>query len=159
MQEPQSNGMFRPIVPPPVQALGWAAVMWLAAWLWPEPAVRFPGQTVLAGLLAASGFAIDLVSVARFFRQRTTINPLKPEAASHLVVSGLYRYTRNPMYLGMLLVLVGWAVWLGHPLALFGPLLFKIVLTWLQILPEEAALEASFGQEYHDYKARVRRWL
>ncbi len=133
--------------------------MWLVAWVWPELTVRFPGQTVLAGILAASGLGIDLVSVARFFRQRTTINPFKPEAASHLVVSGLYRYTRNPMYFGMLLVLCGWAVWLGHLIAAAGPVLFAIVLTRLQILAEEAALEARFGQEYRDYKARVRRWI
>ncbi|MFN4010705.1 MAG: methyltransferase family protein [Pannonibacter sp.] len=159
MQEPPPHRISRPIIPPPVQALGWAVAMWLVAWVWPELTVRFPGQTVLAGILAASGLGIDLVSVARFFRQRTTINPLRPEAASHLVISGLYRYTRNPMYLGMLVVLCGWAVWLGHLIAFAGPVLFAIVLTRLQILAEEAALEARFGQEYRDYKARVRRWI
>lgn len=133
--------------------------MWLVAWVWPELTVRFPAQTALAGILAASGLATDLVSVARFFRQRTTINPLKPEAASHLVISGLYRYTRNPMYLGMLLVLIGWAIWLGHVIAFAGPVLFAIVLTRIQILPEETALEARFGQDFRDYKAQVRRWI
>ncbi|NBN79544.1 DUF1295 domain-containing protein [Microvirga tunisiensis] len=151
--------MPRPIIPPPLQALAVALGMAAAARWLPPAAVAVPGQTLIAAGLAGLGLAIDLVSVLRFWRQKTTVNPLRPEAASRLVISGLYRVSRNPMYLGMALILAGWAVWLGHAIAAAGPFLFMLVLTRVQILPEEAALEARFGDDYRAYKARVRRWI
>lgn len=159
MKDQPASRHSRLLVPPPVQALCWALAMWAIASTWPAPVIRLPGQAVVALGLAGVGLAIDLASVVRFLRSRTTVNPIRPDKATSLVISGLYRYSRNPMYLGMLLVLSGWAVWLGHVIAFAGPVLFAIVLTRIQILPEETALEARFGQEYLDYKARVRRWI
>ncbi len=84
---------------------------------------------------------------------------MKPEAASTLVCSGVYRVTRNPMYLGLLLVLTGWAVHLSCAWTLIGPLAFKLYIDRFQIAPEERALSGKFGADYSAYATRVRRWL
>jgi protein-S-isoprenylcysteine O-methyltransferase Ste14 len=97
--------------------------------------------------------------LASFRRAGTTFNPLKPEATSSLVVSGVYAFTRNPMYLGFLFVLVGWAVFLSNALAFLLLLLFVLYMNRFQIQPEERVLTARFGQEFLAYKSRVRRWI
>lgn len=71
----------------------------------------------------------------------------------------MYRLTRNPMYLGLLLVLVGWAIVLGSVSSFIVLPLFVVILTVQQIIPEEKVLEQKFGQQYRDYKQSVRRWL
>jgi protein-S-isoprenylcysteine O-methyltransferase Ste14 len=121
--------------------------------------VAVPYRHLLAGVLAVIGGAIDLVSVAAFVRARTTINPLAPSRAGQLVISGMFRFSRNPMYLGMLLILCGAAVWFGQPLNVLILALFVWVITLVQIKPEEAALTEKFGERYLDYCRRVRRWL
>jgi protein-S-isoprenylcysteine O-methyltransferase Ste14 len=104
-------------------------------------------------------FSFELWSALLFFRSHTTINPLKPDNSKIIVTSGLYQFSRNPMYVSLLIMLFGYALWLGSlsPFLLL-PLFFGIITT-MQIIPEEQALEKNFGQEYLDYKARVRRWL
>ena len=85
-----------------------------------------------------------------------------PGASSRLRItfrSSVYRYTRNPMYVGLLLLLVGWAAFLCAPWALAGPLAFHAYIERFQIVPEERALLSMFGESYGGYKARVRRWL
>ena len=94
-----------------------------------------------------------------FSRNETTVNPLEPDQAQKLVVSGLFRFTRNPMYLGMALVLFAWALYLANASAIIGPVLFVASITALQIKPEEEVLGKIFGQDYADYRKRVRRWL
>jgi protein-S-isoprenylcysteine O-methyltransferase Ste14 len=84
---------------------------------------------------------------------------LKPETATSLVTNGVYRYTRNPMYLGMLLVLLAWAIYLSAPAALMGPIAFWLYIQRFQIQPEERALVAMFGSAFTDYMSRVRRWI
>ncbi len=139
-------------VPPPVVALLVALLMWLATgrqWQWAWP----------VGLCWAVGLAIDASGLWAFWRQRTTINPLHPERASALVERGIYRHTRNPMYLGLLCLLLGWTLALGQWAALLGPLVFVVYITRFQIVPEERVLLAHFGAAYDDYRQRVRRWL
>jgi protein-S-isoprenylcysteine O-methyltransferase Ste14 len=87
------------------------------------------------------------------------MNPTKPSATSSLVTNGVFRFTRNPMYLSLLLYLVAWAVYLANWLALLLVPVFMLYITRFQIKPEERALSAQFGPEYASYKARVRRWL
>jgi protein-S-isoprenylcysteine O-methyltransferase Ste14 len=109
--------------------------------------------------LGAAGLVLDAAALAAFVRARTTVNPLRPEKSSALVRSGAYRLSRNPMYLGLALLLAGWAIWLANALALA---LLPAFVAWLdrfQIRPEERALAARFGAEYEAYRARVRRWL
>jgi protein-S-isoprenylcysteine O-methyltransferase Ste14 len=97
--------------------------------------------------------------VREFARARTTVNPLAPARASRLVTGGVFAHTRNPMYLGMLLVLAGWGVWLGNALAWLGLPLFVGLLNALQIGPEERAMRQRFGADFDRYAAQVRRWL
>lgn len=144
-------------MPPPVLALAAGAAMWAARDLGPR--IEFPGRVPLAAALAGAGLLIDLVSVAAFVRARTTVNPLAPDKANALVVGGLYRFSRNPMYLGMLMILLGWAAYLAQPLTLAVAAAFVVLIEVLQIRPEEKALEEKFGEDYRAYKKRVRRWL
>ncbi len=87
------------------------------------------------------------------------MNPIKPGAASSLVSSGVYRFTRNPMYLGLSVTLLGWAMFLSNPLALLAVPLFVLYINRFQIDPEERVLSSLFGAEYAAYKEKVRRWL
>ena len=150
---------MRPLIPPPLLALAAGALMWAIARKAGLAAAEFPGRAPFAAGLAGAGLLLDLVSVAAFIRARTTVNPLAPSRTNALVVSGLYRWSRNPMYLGMLLILLGWAAWLAQPLALLPVALFVILIERMQIIPEERALEEKFGEEYRAYKRRVRRWI
>lgn len=144
-------------VPPPLVGLLAGAAMWGLAGLLPrtEFALRVP----LAILLAVAGVAIDLAGLVQFRRLRTTVNPLSPHKASALVRGGIYRRTRNPMYLGMAILLVSWAVFLGSPAALIVVPCFVAYLNRFQIEPEERALEERFGADFARYRSEVRRWL
>jgi protein-S-isoprenylcysteine O-methyltransferase Ste14 len=144
-------------VPPPVLALAAGVLMWAARDLGPR--IEFHGRVPLAAALAGAGLLIDLVSVAAFVRARTTVNPLAPDKANALVVGGLYRFSRNPMYFGMLTILLGWAAYLAQPMTLVLVAAFVVLIEVLQIRPEEKALEKKFGEEYRAYKKRVRRWI
>lgn len=146
-------------LPPPVIGLLTGLALWALARAVPGLSFDFPGQKLLALGLAGTGFLIELVAVGAFFRARTTVNPLAPERATHLVTGGLYRISRNPMYLGLLLVLSGWAVWLGNPLGVVLLAVFVWALNTLQIKPEETALRAAFGADYDAYCQKVRRWI
>lgn len=125
------------------------------------PALAFiePGTRIVATGLAGAGVVVALLGVVSFRRARTTVNPLQPATASHLVVSGIYRRTRNPMYLGMLLVLLGWGVFLAHVPAMVLAVTFVPLMNRLQIGPEERILSTVFGQQFTNYQSTVRRWL
>jgi protein-S-isoprenylcysteine O-methyltransferase Ste14 len=158
VREPErTRKRARPLVPPPVMALAAGVLMWAARDLGPR--IEFHGLVLLAAAFAGAGLLIDLVSVAAFVRARTTVNPLAPDKANALVVGGLYRFSRNPMYLGMLMILLGWAAYLAQPLTLVFVAAFVFLIEVLQIRPEEKALEEKFGEDYRAYKKRVRRWL
>lgn len=146
-------------VPPPVAGLLLAVLMW---WLAPHgPLLGWPPglRSALALLLVGVGGSFDMAGIWAFRRQRTTVNPLRPANASALVTGGVYRITRNPMYVGMACFLLAWAVWLGALVALAGPLVFVAFITRFQIRPEERVLTALFGDAFTDYTQRVRRWL
>ena len=110
-------------------------------------------------LIAILTLLADLTSLWAFFKAHTTVNPLHPDKTRQLVTTGLYRYTRNPMYLGLLFILLGWAIYLGvlSPFLLLPA--FVWLITYMQILPEEAILRSKFGQAYTDYQQQVARWL
>ena len=133
----------------------------LLMWLLAFPALDFalPGRGVVASLFVAVSLAIGVDALLGFRRARTTVNPLSPEKASALVVNGSYRWTRNPMYLAMLLLLIAWACLMSNWAALAILPLFVIYLNRFQIEPEERALRARFGDEFDNYCRKVRRWL
>ena len=150
---------MRLIVPPPVQGLIAAALMWGLTTIIPALNLSFPGQSIVAIILAVVGIGIDVSGILAFIRARTTINPLDPGKARALVVSGIYRVTRNPMYLGLLLLLCGWAVWLGNPVNAIILIGFVAYINRFQIEPEEVILRNLFGEEYQTYLENVRRWI
>ncbi|MGE0583218.1 MAG: isoprenylcysteine carboxylmethyltransferase family protein [Steroidobacteraceae bacterium] len=145
-------------VPPPVVALFVGFAMWAAS----MPVAHLPVprrlRIALAIVSAGLGVGIAVAGVATFRRARTTISPLTPDAASALVRTGVYRYTRNPMYLGMLLCLVAWAAWLSNVLSWLLVPAFVLYMNRFQVGPEERALAALFGADYAAYRRDVRRW-
>ena len=146
-------------IPPPIVALLIAAAMWGIALA--TPLVHIPAlmRLVAAITIALSGVATAIAGVAAFRRAKTTVNPLKPETSSTLVTSGIYRFTRNPMYVGLALVLLAWAVFLSSPWNLLGPLAFALYMNRFQIEPEERILSGMFGAAYSAYQSKVRRWV
>lgn len=146
-------------VPPPVVALLIGAAMWFASRSGPSLELSFLVRGISAIAVAVFGGAVSFAGDLQFRRAKTTVNPLRPENASSLVTSGIYRFTRNPMYLGLLFVVVGWAVFLSSAWALVGPVVFVLYIGRFQIAPEERVLSAKFGAAYSNYTSQVRRWL
>jgi len=146
-------------VPPPALALLLALFMWLVSSFVAPLEVPFRWRVGATLALALVGLGFSVAGVAAFRRARTTINPTKPATASALVSGGVYRLTRNPMYLGLFLLLLALAVLPSNPVALLLVPVFVLYINRFQITPEECALSSLFGGEYAAYKERVRRWL
>ncbi len=146
-------------LPPPLLALACLALMFFSATSSPRLSQFAELRSGLALMLTLLGLGLAFAGRRAFQRARTTANPLRPEQSSSLVTDGIYRYTRNPMYLGLLLVLLGYAVYLAALYSLSGPVVFVLYLHWFQIRPEEVILQEKFGDAYRDYCQRVRRWL
>lgn len=146
-------------IPPPVVAV----LTGLAMWAFADPANASGAvpvaRWILCAVLALAGAAFDLSGLVAFRRARTTINPLRPDKTSSIVQAGIYRLTRNPMYVGLTLFLCAWAAYLWSWWALIGPAVFVAYITRFQILPEERVLAASFGEAFEAYRNNVRRWL
>jgi protein-S-isoprenylcysteine O-methyltransferase Ste14 len=146
-------------VPPPAVIFIMAVLMWQVS----PPASPFgfvlPAHTFFAILLIAGGFVTGISGVVTFRRAKTTVNPTKPQASSSLVTWGVYTITRNPMYLGGLMMLTGWAIFLSNALAFLFLPAYIVYINRFQIAPEERVLTSLFGQEYVAYQTRVRRWL
>ena len=146
-------------IPPPIVGLIIAGGMWTVAYLTPILQLSRLGRLSVALVLGAIGVAVAVGGVISFRRAETTVSPLKPETSAALVSTGVYSFTRNPMYLGMALVLLAWAVYLSSIWSLLGPVLFALYITRFQIVPEERVLDRLFGASFAAYKKRVRRWL
>lgn len=147
------------LIPPPVQAIICAAGMWVVSQRFPSLDFTFAFQQYLAIAICALGILIDLVSVGLFAKLKTTVSPFSPHKTEKLVTTGFYQYTRNPMYLGMVVILTGLGIWLGN----FGSFIlipgFMWFVTHFQIIPEEEILREKLGDEYENYTKRVRRWI
>ena len=146
-------------VPPPLVMLLLGASAWLVAQYISSASFRLPLSAFVAAALAISGLALNLYPKLSFHRAKTTVNPLKPNSATHLVTSGLYRYTRNPMYLGHSLILLGWTAYLQNFISFLAVPAFVLYISRFQIRPEERHLSVRFGDEYADFIKRSRRWL
>ena len=145
-------------VPPLLQVALIAAAVLAAQWLllgWSRPAVP---ALLVGAALALIGSLVPLLATERFVRAGTTVDPRDPTRSEALVTTGIYRFTRNPMYLGFLCWLLALAVVLHSWLGLLGGLLFFERMQRSQIPAEEAALARRFGDAYQDYCRRVRRW-
>jgi len=146
-------------IPPPAVTLLFGFLMWLASLLIAPVAVPFAVRVGVAVVIVSVGLIFGGSAMLSFVRRRTTMNPIKPDAASSLVTGGVFRVTRNPMYLSLLLYLLAWAAYLSNVLPLLFLPVFVLYIHQFQIKPEERVLSALFGPEYAAYKGRVRRWL
>jgi len=146
-------------IPPPAVALLVALAMWGISLATSRIEVSAVPRIAAAILLSVVGFGIAIAGVLAIRRARTTTNPLKPEAATSLVTSGIYHFTRNPMYLGLCFVLLAWAVFLSSAWAFLGPVAFALYIGRFQIAPEEKVLSKLFGPAFAEYQSKVRRWL
>ena len=146
-------------VPPPVQALVCGILMWVVDKQLPGRQLESAIQLPMAIPFAVSGIVLVVFSMLAFRRASTTVDPFRPEEASHLVVDGVFSYSRNPMYVSLLLVLIGWAIWLDNVYNIAVLALFVTYITFFQIQPEEEAMRSLFGESYEHYCSKVRRWI
>lgn len=146
-------------IPPAFVFLATGLSMQAVAWAAPATQIAIPGGRIVARVLGGVGAAVALAGVIGLRRARTTVNPLRAHTAARLVVRGVYRYSRNPVYLGMLVLLAAFGVHLANPLSWIVVVLFWATMDRYQIPHEERALQASFGASFGDYAARVRRWI
>ena len=144
-------------IPPPIVLLVVGCGMWGVAKV--GPLVSVPGGAVFGVLLMIAGFVLNIAGVMTVRRAKTTFNPLRPDTTTALVSTGLFGVSRNPMYLAMLIVLLGWAVYLSSPASLVGPVVFVLYINRFQIVPEERALSSLFGASFAEYTSKVRRWV
>ena len=146
-------------IPPVVQGLIALMLIWLLHRYLPFYRLQFVHQTASAVILIVAGLGIAVAGIRAFLKLKTTVDPRTPEKATELVVIGIYKYSRNPMYLGVLLVLMGVAVYLGALSAIIGIASFVAFINKFQIEPEEIALQEKFGERYAQYAQKVGRWM
>ena len=145
-------------IPPPVILVIAGLAIWLLRNIAPLP-FAYSVRAILGTLFIIFGFGLDLSGLLEFRKFQTTMNPLKPENASKIVQTGIYSKTRNPMYLGMVFVLIGWSI---ISKASFGILIIPMFIKYIetfQIKPEEEILSSQFGAEYDNYRSKVARWI
>ncbi|MDH5479831.1 MAG: isoprenylcysteine carboxylmethyltransferase family protein [Nitrosomonas sp.] len=148
---------------PPVILLALCAIfMWITALFYPSLTVNpnYSHAVILLSLLLlmlGSGFV--LLAIFWFYRAGTTVNPLRPEQTTSLVVTGVYSYSRNPVYLGLAMILLSWAIYLSNMLSLLFVIVFILAMNRFQIEPEEKILYKLFGDQYKQYQNKVRRWI
>jgi len=147
------------MIPPVVQVIASAIAMWLFKKQFPLLDFALIHQHLISGALIACGLMITIIAVVDFRKAKTTVNPTAPSQANTLVIKGLYRFSRNPMYVGFLTILSGWAIGIGNIGALGIILVFIWYMTVFQIKPEEQALKDKFGADYEAYCEKVRRWI
>lgn len=150
---------MRTRIPPPILALLFLGAMWGVDRFLSIGNIEIPASGVIAILLVVLGFGIAISATGLFRNAGTTVNPLDPTQASSLVTSGIFGYTRNPMYLGLFMLLTAWMIWLGNLSNLLLLAAFVWYMTTFQIKPEEEALSTLFGEPYDAYRSKVRRWI
>lgn len=146
-------------VPPVVIMFFSIILMYLVSKVFSSFNTDFLFQTFLSIETLISGIVVSIAGVYVFKEEKTTVNPMKPESSSKLVTNGIYKFTRNPMYLGMAIVLFSYLIFLGNILNIVNIVLFVIYMNKYQISPEERYLEKLFGDEFSSYKSKVRPWI
>lgn len=146
-------------IPPPLVAITCAVIMWLIAGGVPHWSLLTWSKGLALVVLYLIGTAFSLGGVFAFKKAKTTLNPLQPCESSALVQSGVYKITRNPMYLGMAVFLLMWAIYLGSWASLLGLALYVAYMNQFQIKPEERAMRSLFGDTFEQYCQQTRRWL
>ena len=146
-------------IPPVAVVFIVALLMWFTSRFITVLPYSFVGQDFIAWGIYVLGAFCSLLGVYQFRKAQTTVDPRYPEQVSSLVRAGIYRYSRNPMYLGFLLILLGWAIQLSELLSFVYLPLFVAYMNRFQIIPEERFIASKFGADFIDYQSSVRRWL
>ena len=146
-------------IPPPFVALIFLIHMGMVDYLYPETVFIFPYQLTIAVIIALTGLMIGIAAAIEFKRVQTAVNPRKPELAQSLVINGIFKYSRNPMYLGLVIIVFAAVIYTGNFIALMHPILLVIYLHYFQIRPEERILMDKFGEDYLVYMTQTRRWI
>jgi len=145
--------------PPVAQGIVAILLIWLFDRYAPLYHIKFIYQSIVVWVLIGTGVIVALSGIFAFIKLNTTVDPRCPEKASKLVIIGIYKYSRNPMYFGLLLVITGIAVYSGSLSSIFVVASFVAFITKYQIVPEEVTLQEIFGESYVHYAQKVRRWL
>ena len=146
-------------IPPPVIAIIFGLLIWAMNLYFPIYVPSIGIFSYFGYIFILMGLVLDVVSFIDFLKNKTTVNPIKPQNASTLVTNGFYRISRNPMYLGMFYILLGVTTLLGDISGLLMLPLLVLTMNYLQIIPEEKVLEELFGDDYLEYKKKIRRWI
>jgi|TARA_Y100000816_G_C26076478_1_gene566726 protein-S-isoprenylcysteine O-methyltransferase Ste14 len=144
-------------IPPPIVTLISGLIIFFSKSLFPEYNSNL--INVFSTIFLFLGLLVFFLAVASFKKYKTTVNPLQPSNASHLVISGIFRFTRNPMYLGMALILLSLSLKFNLLGGLIVTALFIMFITKFQIIPEEDAMLSLFRDEFETYKENTRRWI
>lgn len=144
-------------IPPPMLFLGCLILIWLLPKT--EVPISLLGRNIITGILTIIGIIIAGFSLYGFYQAKTTINPQKPEKTSKLVTSGIFRFSRNPMYLSLVIWLSAWTLLIATLWGIVVIIGFVFYLTECQIKPEEHCLSEKFGEQFKQYQQRVRRWI
>ena len=146
-------------IPPVILVVIFLAIMWLVSFYLKITLLSQSLTFITALIIFLIGLVIALSGVFSFKQSDTTVNPTTPQETSSLVTSGVYKFTRNPMYVGFLFFLISWAVYLSSLASFITPVFFVLYINKFQIRPEEKMLSSIFGNEFYQYTKKVRRWL
>lgn len=146
-------------IAPPILVAIIMLLMWGVANFTSNYNIVFGNRYIVIFIAVFLGMSFMASAVIKFTMIKTTINPMKPENATSLVTSGLYRFSRNPIYLADLLFIFAWGLYLSNPFSLVFCIIFILYMNRFQITPEERFLEEKFGNEFLAYKQKVRRWI
>lgn len=146
-------------IPPLILVIILGLIMWGISRGTPAISMNDTAHFITVFIIAASGVFFCVAGILSFRSAKTTVDPLHPESASSLVTTGIYRISRNPMYVGFALLLGAWAIYLASLWTLLGVAAFITYIDRFQIVPEERALSALFGIDFEQYQSNVRRWL
>ncbi|CAG2531524.1 Protein-S-isoprenylcysteine O-methyltransferase Ste14 [Maribacter dokdonensis] len=146
-------------VPPVIVFLCFGSIMYLLDLVLPIGYFDFFGRLMLAKFLVGIGMVIALLALLQFRFAKTTVDPTKPDKAQSLVVSGVFKFSRNPMYLALLLILLALGIFLGNAFNTLVAAGFVAYMNRFQIIPEEQILLNKFGRSFKDYCILTRRWF
>ncbi|MGI9318757.1 MAG: methyltransferase family protein [bacterium] len=144
---------------PPLQVLILGGLMWLVHRYVPAFHYHTGYEYLVSRLILLACLVLFVAAIYQFWKHRTTVNPQKLERTTNLITKGVYAWSRNPIYVVDVLLLLAWAIWLGNWINLLMPVVFIFLITELQIKSEENMLNNKFGDAYLQYKQRVRRWI
>ena len=154
-----SLDIFELKVPPLIQVILTTVLMWMLSIASIKSLIVIPGRFWIVGCLWIIGGLISLLGVIAFRQVKTTVDPRAPNRATHLVIVGIYQWSRNPMYLGFVIFLIGWAIFLSNTATVILIPVFILYMNYFQIKPEERFMLEKFADEYEAYMTKVRRWI